>query len=78
MGAIAKINSDLRAMDSIRYFSYDHVQKNILDMSYQDYKEYCFGVLQKEKESFNRFVRNNPVSKKAQQVKSLQNEIRLL
>ena len=33
MGESARVNADLLAMDSIRYFNYDHMQKVILDMS---------------------------------------------
>jgi thiol-disulfide isomerase/thioredoxin len=71
MGDVAKVNSDLLAMDTIDYFDYDKAQIAILDMNGNDYKAYRLEILIKEQEALNLFVQNNQVSKKALQIKEM-------
>jgi thiol-disulfide isomerase/thioredoxin len=72
MGDVARVNSDLLAMDTINYFNYDKTQKVILDMNGNDYKTYCLEILEKEQTALNEYEQNNQVSKKALQIKKMQ------
>ncbi len=72
MGESARLNADLQSMDTINYFEYREVQKKILDMSAEEYKNYMIKILQKEQESLERFLKNNTVCRKAKEVKNLQ------
>ncbi len=72
MGGVAKINSDLLAMDSISYFDYYKIQKKILNMTGDTYKAYCLEIMNKENKVLENFTQNNQVSKKALQIKKMQ------
>lgn len=72
MGATAKINTDLAAMKDIRYFDYRDMQDKILDMSPEEYKAYNLEIKQKEQEAVAEYIQNNPVCKKAKQLKNMQ------
>jgi thiol-disulfide isomerase/thioredoxin len=72
MGDVARVNSDLLAMDTIYYFDYDETQKAILDMNGSDFKTYCLNVMEKEQEALSRFIQKNQVSKKALLIKEMQ------
>jgi thiol-disulfide isomerase/thioredoxin len=72
MGATAKVNNDLMGMKDIRYFDYHDMQKEILDMSPEEYKEYNLEVKKKEQDALKEYIHNNPVSKKAREIKEMQ------
>jgi len=72
MGECARVNADLQSTDSIYYFDYDKVQKQILDMSAEQYKTYCFEVMKREKESLQKYQENNQISKKALAIRNWQ------
>lgn len=72
MGDLAKINFDLKSMESINYFDYNKVQQEILEMSGNQFKEYCLDLMNKELEDINKFSANNKVSKKALQIIKIQ------
>ena len=72
MGKNSLLNRELNAMKFIRYYDYSAMQKKILDMSYQDFRDEILSLLDREKESFYEFINSNQVSKKAQQIKLLE------
>ena len=72
MGATAKVNRDLLAMKDIRYFDYNYMYEKILDMSPEQYKEYNLEIKRKEHDALKEYTQNNPVCKKAQQIKDMQ------
>ncbi len=72
MGEVARINTDLLAMDSIDYFDYQQAQNQILDMSGEEFKSYCLDIMQKEQKALTEYVQTNNPSKKALQIKALQ------
>jgi thiol-disulfide isomerase/thioredoxin len=72
MGDVARVNSDLLAMDTIYYFDYDEVQKVILDMSGNDYKAYCLNIMNREQEALSQFIGKYQVSKRALQIKEME------
>jgi thiol-disulfide isomerase/thioredoxin len=72
MGDVARVNSDLLAMDTIYYFDYNEAQKVILDMNGNDYKTYCLDVMEKEQDALSQIIQKNQVSKKALQIKEMQ------
>lgn len=72
MGATAKINTDLQATDSIDYFDYVEAQKNILEMTGEEYKAYCLDIMEREKEALALFVKTNHMSNKSLQIKDMQ------
>lgn len=72
MGVTAKVNSDLMAMKGIRYFDYNDMHEKILDMSPEQYKEYNLEIKRKEQDALKEYIQNNPVCKKAQQIKEMQ------
>ena len=72
MGKTAQINSDLMAMKSIRYFDYDYMVNNILDMSAEEYKAWNLEIADREKQAVEEFRQSNPISQKALQIKQMQ------
>ena len=72
MGPVARINHDLAAMDSIRFFDYRDMEKRILDMTPEEYKTYVQDVERRELQAVEEYAQNNIVSQKALQVKQLQ------
>ena len=72
MGDCARINTDLEMMGHINYFNYRKVQREILDMSIEEYKAYCLNIMEKEQADLEKFASNNAVSKKALQVMQFQ------
>ncbi|MFY0715355.1 TlpA family protein disulfide reductase [Seonamhaeicola sp. NFXS20] len=72
MGDVSLVNSDLLAMDTIYYFNYNIAQKKILDMTGNDFKTYCLDIMNQELNALDQYVQNNPVSKKALQIKNMQ------
>ncbi|MDP4208837.1 MAG: TlpA disulfide reductase family protein [Bacteroidota bacterium] len=71
MGDIARINTDLAAMDSISYFDYDEMRNKILDMDGEQYKAYCFTIMNREKEAFQRYASSHQICKKASAIKQM-------
>ncbi len=69
MGESARLNSDLQAMDTISYFNYREVRRKILDLSAEEYKKYILDIYQKENESLDKFLKNNTICKKAEEIK---------
>ncbi len=72
MDESARINTDLMYMDSIRYYNYNYIQKSILDMSPDKYKEYCMSKMNKELAALSAYESGNVVSKKALQIKKME------
>ena len=72
MGDNARINTDLLAMEHIRYFDYNDSRKKILDMTGEEYKVYCEGIELKEQNDLNDFIKENTICKKAIQIKRMQ------
>lgn len=72
MGEVARVNTDLLAMETINYFDYEQAQKKILDMSGDEFKSYCLDIMQKEQNALVEFANINHVSKKAMQIKAMQ------
>jgi thiol-disulfide isomerase/thioredoxin len=72
MGETARINSDMQAMDSINYLNFNAVQKVILSMSADEYKNYHLEILNREQAALANYSKNNLISKKALQIKQFQ------
>jgi thiol-disulfide isomerase/thioredoxin len=72
MGKTDKINSDLIAMRSIRYFDYNYMTNNILDMSAEEYKAWNLEIADREKKAVEELNQSKPLSKKALQIKQMQ------
>jgi thiol-disulfide isomerase/thioredoxin len=72
MGKTAKINSDLMAMKSIRYFDYNNMTNNILDMSAEEYKAWNLEIADREKKAVEELRQKSPLSKKGLQIKQMQ------
>lgn len=72
MGATARVNSDLQAMDSIDFFDYQKAGDLVLDMTAGEYKAYCLEIMDREKDALNRFLEANQVCKKALRIKNTQ------
>lgn len=72
MGKTAQINRDLMAMKSIRYFDYNYMVNNILDMSAEEYKAWNLEIADREKQAVEELNQSKPLSKKALQIKQMQ------
>ncbi len=72
MGKTAQINRDLMAMKSIRYFDYNYLTNNILDMSAEQYKAWNLEIAEREKKAVAELSQSKPLSKKALQIKQMQ------
>ena len=72
MGKTAQINRDLMAMKSIRYFDYNYMTNNILDMSAEEYKAWNLEIANKEKQAVEELRQKSPLSKKGLQIKQMQ------
>lgn len=72
MGKTAQINRDLMAMKSIRYFDYNYMVNNILDMSAEEYKAWNLEIANKEKQAVEELRQKYAISQKALQIKQMQ------
>jgi thiol-disulfide isomerase/thioredoxin len=72
MGDVSRVNADLLDMDTIYYFNYNKAQKEILDMTGNDFKTYCLDIMNQELKALDHYIQNNQVSKKAVQIKNMQ------
>ena len=72
MGKTAKINSDLMAIRYIRYFDYNYMTNNILEMSAEEYKAWNLEIADREKKAVEELSQSKPLSKKALQIKQMQ------
>jgi len=68
MGASAKINSDISELSKIRSFDYRDMQSKILDMSPNQYKEYCDKYKAKDMNALDSIMKTNAISTKAYQI----------
>ena len=71
MGESARVNNDLMAMKSIRFFDYQDMTNKILDMSPEEYTEYVQETENRELQALKDYVQNNTVCKKALQIKEM-------
>lgn len=72
MGKTAQINRDLMAMKSIRYFDFNYMENNILDMSAEEYKAWNLEIADREKQAVDELNQSKPLSKKGLQIKQMQ------
>ncbi|NMH89722.1 TlpA family protein disulfide reductase [Flavivirga algicola] len=75
MGECAQLNTDLQALEFIRYFNHQKTRKNIGVTSPEDYKKICLDVRDKELKALEEYAKEHFVSKKALQIKKLQIEL---
>jgi thiol-disulfide isomerase/thioredoxin len=75
MGDCAQVNSDLQAMEFIRFFKHQETRKKIGITSPEDYKKICFDVRDKELKALEDFRTKHFVSAKALQIKKTQIEL---
>ncbi|WP_215223753.1 TlpA family protein disulfide reductase [Echinicola shivajiensis] len=69
MGDNAKINSDLVGMSGIHNFNYQDMDSKILEMDRDEYKAYCFDIMDKDMAAFETYLKEHKVSKKAKFIK---------
>lgn len=72
MKDVARVNTDLQATDSIRYFDYHEARNKILDMTLEDYKSYCMEIMEQEEKALEQYIASNLMSNKAIQIRKLQ------
>ncbi|TGV01387.1 TlpA family protein disulfide reductase [Flavivirga rizhaonensis] len=75
MGDCAQVNSDLQALEFIRYFNHQKTRKNIGLTSPKDYKKVCLDVRDKELKALKEYASSHFVSAKAFQIKNIQIEL---
>lgn len=68
MGESGRLNNELLAMDTIRYFNFNDMMSKVQDMSAADYKAYCLDVMKREQDALQQFASNHAVSRKAYQI----------
>jgi len=72
MGDNSQINFDLQSVDSIYYFDFSSIINGaILEMTPDDYKEYCLNVMLEEQKALNRYSKQHPISSSALQLKKI-------
>ncbi|GAA3586978.1 TlpA disulfide reductase family protein [Flavivirga amylovorans] len=75
MGDCAQVNSDLQALEFIKYFNSRKTRENIGITSPEDYKKVCLDVRDKELNTLKEYANNHFVSAKAFQIKNIQIEL---
>jgi thiol-disulfide isomerase/thioredoxin len=72
MGDLSQLNSELENLESIRYFDNEKIRNEILDMTPNEYKRYCLGVMKQEQDSLKEYVKNNKINDEAARIKGLE------
>ena len=71
MGEMARINTDMNILSSIRYFDYRKVRDTILSLSPSQYKDYCFKMKEQEIQEVEKLRADKRICAKAYQIKML-------
>lgn len=71
MGDCARINSDLKGLESISYFDYQNLRTTILEMSSEAFKKVCLEIKDKQLQALNAIAQKQFISQKALQIKKL-------
>ena len=74
MGDCARINTDLKELQSINYFNHSEVSKQILGMSPAAYKKYCKNIYTKELKAIEDLSKKKFLSVKSLQIARLNSE----
>ncbi|GAB3656759.1 TlpA disulfide reductase family protein [Echinicola sediminis] len=69
MGDNAKVNTDLLGMGKIRHFNYNDMNAKILDIDIEDFKAYCFDIMDKDMAALKAYLKEHKVSEKARFIK---------
>ena len=72
MGNLAQVNSDLNALNEIKYFDYKIIRDSIGILSPKDYKAICLDARDKELKALDAYKSSNFLSVKAHQIKKLE------
>jgi thiol-disulfide isomerase/thioredoxin len=78
MGGLGRLNSELLQMKEISCLKYPELQKKVLELKPNEYKEWLLTLKKKDLDSLESFSKEHPLSAKAYQVKKLDLEYQYL